>query len=223
MRAKGGQSLHLGLKVKSLENKIDRYVSIVEQSVLLLEDAVHKYIEDKKELFEDKLNEIQAMEQEADNLRREIKHRLYSDMLIPDARGDVLALLETLDNVTDEAKDVAKHFSIEQPDIYDFVKDDFLELSATCSKAVTEVCAAVRAFFKDFYRVNEHVDKVYYWEHQADQIEERLKRKTFASDEIEKFSKKVHIRYFAEQISRTADEAEAVADRLAVYAIKRQI
>jgi uncharacterized protein len=223
MKVKHGSSLPFGLKAKSLEAKIDRYVSLVEQSVLMLEDAVRKYVQDKLDLFEGKLTEIQAVEQEADTLRREIKHRLYSDMLIPDARGDVLGLLETLDNVTDEAKDVAIHFSIEKPDIYHFVKEDFIELSETCSKAVTEVCAAVRAFFRDFYRVNEHVEKVYYWEHEADKIEERLKRKAFASDEIEKFSKKVHLRYFAEEISRIADEAEAVADRLAVYAIKRQI
>lgn len=223
MKGKQGSGLQFGLKVKSLEAKIDRYVSLVEQSVLMLEDAIRKYVQDKQELFEDKLSEIQGVEQEADTLRREIKHRLYSDMLIPDARGDVLALLETLDNVTDEAKDVAIHFSIEKPDIYPFAKEDFLELSETCSKAVTEVCAAVRAFFRDFYRVNEHVEKVYYWEHEADKIEERLKRKVFASDEIEKFSKKVHLRYFAEEISRIADDAESVADRLSVYAIKRQI
>jgi len=223
MKIKGTQGLYFGSKAKDLEVKIDRYVSIVEQSVLMLEDAIRKYVQEKGELFEGKLVEIEAVEDEADQLRREIKHRLYSDMLIPDARGDVLALLETLDDVIDEAKDVAIHFSIEKPDIYPFLKDDFVELGETCSKAVTEVCAAVRAFFRDFYRVNEHVEKVYYWEHEADAIEERLKRAAFASEEIEKFSKKVHIRYFAEQISRIADDAEAVADRLAVYAIKRQI
>ncbi|MFP4210089.1 MAG: DUF47 domain-containing protein [Alkalispirochaeta sp.] len=223
MKMKDTPGLYFGSKAKDLEVKIDRYVSIVEQSALMLEDAVRKYVQEKGELFEAKLAEIEEIEEEADKLRREIKHRLYSDMLIPDARGDVLALLETLDDVVDEAKDVAIHFSIEKPDIYPFVRDDFVELSETCSKAVTEVCAAVRAFFRDFYRVNEHVDKVYYWEHEADAIEERLKRATFASDEIEKFSKKVHLRFFAEQISRIADDAEAVADRLSVYAIKRQI
>lgn len=212
-----------GSKLRSLESKIDRYVSLVEQSALQLEDAVKKYLNGRQELFSQKWKEIDDTEREADELRREIKYRLYAEMLIPDSRGDVLGLLETLDEVTDKAKDVAVHFSIEEPDVYPFLRDDFEELVETCAKAVNEVCAAVRAFFRDFYRVNEHVEKVHYWEQQADDIEERLKRKAFASEEIVKFSRKVHMRYFAERISRIADEAEGVADRLAVYAIKRKI
>lgn len=213
----------MGSKARSLEAKIDRYVSLVEQSALQLEDAVKKYVAGKQDLFQEKWTEIDETEREADQLRRDIKYRLYAEMLIPDSRGDVLGLLETLDNVTDKAKDVAVHFSIEEPEIYPFLKDDFEELVEICAKTVTEVCRAVRAFFQDFYRVNEHVEKVHFWEHQADLVEERLKRKAFGSDEIVKFSKKVHMRYFAERISRIADEAEGVADRLAVYAIKRKI
>lgn len=212
-----------GSRVRSLESKIDRYVSLVEQSTLQLEDAIKKYLDNRQELFEQKCLEIDDTERVADDLRRGIKYRLYSEMLIPDSRGDVLGLLETLDEVTDKAKDVAVHFSIEQPEVYPFLRLDFEELVETSTKAVNEVCAAVRAFFRDFYRVNEHVEKVHFWEHQADEIEERLKRKAFASEEIVKFSKKVHMRYFAERISQIADEAEGVADRLAVYAIKRKI
>ena len=62
-----------------------------------------------------------------------------------------------------------------------------------------------------------------FWEHEADKIEERLKRKVFARQDIKEFSKKVHIRHFAERISLFADKAEEVSERLAVYAIKRSM
>jgi len=55
----------------------------------------------------------------------------------------------------------------------------------------------------------------------ARQIEDRLKRKAFSAPDIEEFSKRVHMRFFAERISLLADEAEAVAERLAISAIKR--
>jgi len=48
-------------------------------------------------------------------------------------------------------------------------------------------------------------------------------RKAFDGDFIDKFSLKVHMRYFAERISMLADEAEDVADRLDIYTIKRSI
>ncbi len=220
---KNGSTGLFGSSAKALELNIDRYLTLVEQSALLLEDAIKKYLDGKFELFEHQRSEIDNTEREADNLRRDIKHRLYAEMLIPDSRGDVLALLETLDNVTDKAKDVSSHFSIERPEVYPFLSDDFRELMETCVKTVGEVTLAVRAFFRELYRVTEHVEKVHYWEHQADEIEERIKRKVFRAEGIPEFSKRVHMRYFAERISQIADEAEAVADRLSVYAIKRSI
>ena len=88
-------------------------------------------------------------------------------------------------------------------------------------KAVIALAGASRAFFREIGLINDHLNKVHFWEHEADKIEDRLKRKAFRSDEIKSFSARVHMRYFAERISLFADEAESVAERLSVYAIKR--
>lgn len=210
-------------KAKTLELEIDQYLSLIDQSVLLLEEALKKYLNGDLEQFERLTTDVDKTEREADELRRQITHRLYAEMLIPDSRGDVLGLLETADNVADVAKRVASHFSIEKPEIYPFLKDDFRELIEACVKAAGELTLAVRAFFRELYRVGEHLDKVHFWEHQADDIEDRLKRKAFESTEIKEFSKRVHMRYFAERISMLADEAESVAERLAISAIKRNL
>jgi uncharacterized protein len=210
-------------KAKTLQLDLDRYFSLVDQSALLLEEAIKKYLDGNMDSFETKSTEIDKLENDADVLRRQIKHRLYAEMLIPESRGDVLGLLETLDNVVDISKHVAMHFSIEKPEILPCLKDDFRELTETSVKAVMELTLAVRAFFRELYRVTDHLDKVHFWEHEADVIEERLKRKAFSTDEFKLFSKRVHMRYFAERIARVADESEAVAERLAVYAIKRTI
>lgn len=210
-------------KTTILQLDMERYFGLIDQGAMLLEEAIKKYLSGNMESFEQKTSEINTIEHEADELRRKIKHRLYSEMLIPDSRGDVLGLLETLDNVLDSSKHVSTNFSIEHPEILSFLKEDFLELTEACVKTVLELTLAVRAFFRELYRVSEHLDKVHFWEREADLIEERIKRKAFSSEEIQLFSKRVHIRYFAERISMVADEAEAVAERLAVYAIKRAI
>jgi len=210
-------------RAKLLQLDMDRFFGMIDQGTLLLKDAVSKYLDGRLDSFNEKCKEVDLVEHEADELRRQIKHRLYVDMLIPDSRGDVLALLETLDNVLDSVKHVVTNFSIENPQIDDYLKEDFLDLTAACGQTVQELTLAVRAFFSELYRVGEHLDKVHYWEHEADIIEDRIKRKAFSTDQITEFSRRVHIRYFAERLSRVADEAEAVAERLAVYAIKRSI
>jgi len=63
---------------------------------------------------------------------------------------------------------------------------------------------------------------VYFYEKEADKISNRIKRSAFANESIE-LSQKFHIRYFALHIDTVADRAENVADRLAIYTIKRTI
>jgi predicted phosphate transport protein (TIGR00153 family) len=223
MSEKKRGSVLFSSRAKSLEMDIEQFLSWIDESAMLLGEAVKKYLDGDMELFAEKVKGVDEMEKAADELRRQIKRRLYTEMLIPDSRGDVLGLLETTDNIADVAKRVAGYFSTEKPEIFPFLIKDFRELTEASLKAVQELTLAIRAFFTELYRVTEHLDKVHFWEHQADEIEDRLKRKAFDAPDIDEFSKRVHMRFFAERISLLADEAEAVAERLAISAIKRTL
>jgi len=208
-------------KAKGIESNIEKFLKNIELASSLFELGIKEYIEGKIDRFEERCSEIQKLESESDSLRFDIKFTLYSDLLIPDARGDVLGLIETLDNVIDIAEKVFVQISIEKPQIYPFLKDDFISLTEASVKAVQMLIPAVRAFFETPKNVTDLLTQVHFWEHEADTAEKRIKIMAFNSEEIKLFSKRVHMRYFAEKISLLADEAEAVAERLEVYAIKR--
>ncbi len=210
-------------KSKQLEGDIDGYLDRVTTAGLIFYEGVKAYVSGKKDKFERNYRDITALESDADNVRRDIKHRLYTYMLIPESRGDVLGLLETLDDIVDVCEKVIEQFSIETPEIPEFLKSDFIELAELSSKAVEEVVKGARAFFREIGMVSNYVNKVHFYEHEADNVEEHLKRAVFNSNEFERFSKKVHMRYFAEKIALVSDVAESVAERLSVYAIKRRI
>jgi len=61
---------------------------------------------------------------------------------------------------------------------------------------------------------------VIFYEKEADKGSTKLKRQIFASD-ID-LDHKWHLRHFVELIDTIADVSEDVADRLAIYAIKRR-
>lgn len=210
-------------RAKSIEGNIDKYLDNILTSALLFEESLTDYFKEKSERFEDRTRDMKRLESDCDNLRHDIKHTLYQELLIPDSRGDVLGLLETLDKVIDTAEKVMVKINIEKPIIWPELQSDFLELIEAASKSVKELVCASRSFFKDFNNVADSLVKVHFWEHEADQIEERIMIKAFNGDFIELFSHRVHMRYFAERISLVADEAEDVADRLDVYTIKRSI
>jgi uncharacterized protein Yka (UPF0111/DUF47 family) len=60
------------------------------------------------------------------------------------------------------------------------------------------------------------------YEKEADALGTALKREIFASDKLD-LAQKLHLREFVEHIDTIADMAEDVADRLAIYAIKRTV
>lgn len=210
-------------RAKSIESNIDKYLENVLKAGLIFEAGLKEYFENKFEEFENRKIEIQHLESESDELRREIKYKLYKELLIPDSRGDVLSLIDTLDNVIDLAQMIMIRFSIEKPKIWSELKEDFIELTNVSVKSVINLVAASRAFFKEITKVSDCIVQVHFWEHEADKIEEKIMRKAFEGDFIKDLCQKVHIRYFAERISLLADEAEDVADRLDIYTIKRSI
>jgi len=88
-------------------------------------------------------------------------------------------------------------------------------------QSVEALARSSRAFFRDFDRVTYHNHKVMFYEKEADKVSTKLKRKIFDSDMD--LAQKTHLRYFVENIDNIADWAEDVADRLAIYAIKRSV
>ncbi|MFO7782794.1 MAG: DUF47 family protein [Spirochaetia bacterium] len=206
----------------TLEVKIQHYLDNVTNSGILFLEGIDDYLNGDMTQFANKLADIRRNEEAADELRREIRYRLYRKMLIPESRGDVLGLLETTDNVIDATKKVLGHFDVEKPNIREFLRPIFAKLAKASADALDNVVRADRAFFTNKENVEDYIHKVHFYEHEADQLEEQAKKAIFESTEIERLSEKLQLRDFVELIASLSDESEDVAERLSVYAIKRQ-
>lgn len=207
---------------KNLENQIDSYLDAISQALIVFEEGVKSYLENNEKSFNERIEHIDRLESKADKLRREAENDLYQHSLIPEHRGDVLGLLESIDEVTDNSKETLNQFSVENPYIPENLHSEFNELSKKACMAAEMVVKAARAFFKDVNAVKDHLHKVYFYEKEADKIADKLKRNIFLQEKLE-LAQKIHLRYFALHIDRLADKAESVADRLSIYTIKRTI
>ncbi len=207
---------------KALESEIDEYLDDVSQGALVFVQGVKNYMNENKSSFETHLKTIDKLEGKADSLRRKIENELYLHSLIPEHRGDVLGLLESMDDVIDTAKGTLNQFDVERPYIPEQFKNRFVELAETTSKAAEAVVLATRAFFKEVKLVKDHLHKVYFYEQEADKLSDQIKRDAFALEDLD-LCQKFHLRYFALHIDTLADMAESVADRLSIYTIKRTI
>lgn len=206
---------------KMLISQVDDYLDSISQGVEIFNLGVKDYIEGEFDRFEDRCTTIGEMERKADDLRRSIENHLYSYSLIPEHRGDVLGLLEHLDNIIDGAKETINQFSIENPDIPPEFNKGFLELAGLSVQACESLIMASRAFFRDVSMAKDHLNRVHLFEKEADKAADALKRHIFKFDM--ELSRKNHLRYFAHHVDRLADIAEEVADRLAIIVIKRTL
>ncbi len=207
----------------SLEAKIEQFLDDVANAGMLFNAGIRDYLDGEMQQFQSRLNEIRHNESDADSMRREIRYNLYKKMLIPESRGDVLGLLETTDNVIDTAKKVMGQFNTERPRIREFLRNDFIKLTDASTAALDNLVKADRAFFNNNDVINDYIHKVHFHEHEADQLEEKVKRLIFSSDEIPELAEKLHLRDFVTSIASLSDEAEDVTERLSVYSIKRTV
>ncbi len=208
-------------KSKVLAKQIDDFLDTVAEGALVFRAGVHAYLDQDEEGFAQTIAQIDKLESRADKLSREVESYLYRRSLIPEHRGDVLGLLENTDNIIDRIKTSLHQFSVEQPEIPAQFEKGFGKLASASCEAAEALVAAARAFFRDAEAVKDHLYKVHHFEKEADQVSDSLKRNIFASDLD--LAHKIHLRYFALNVELVSDRAEEVADRLAIYAIKRNI
>ena len=204
-----------------IETQIDEFLDTVAKGCLVFRSGVNAYLAGDTADFEAAISDIGTLESRADKLSREVESHLYSHSLIPDHRGDVLGLLENTDNIIDTAKSSLLQFSVEQPVIPAEFAEGYRKLAEASYLASEAVIVSTRAFFRDVDAVKDNLFKVHHYEKEADGISDTLKRAIFASDLD--LARKTHLRYFAQNVEKVSDRAEDVADRLAIYAIKRNI
>ena len=216
------KKLSLFSKSRALRSEIEEFLQKLSDSALTFQTAVSAYLRDgATNEFELMVQQLAELESRDDALRRSIETQLYRQTLIPESRGDVLGLLETLDQVHGLMEAGLYALSIEKPLIPEPFVPHFQDLTEACVHSVDHLVLASRAFFTNIDEVSEHLQRVMHYEKEADKTGTILKRAIFESDLD--LARKMHLKSFAEYIDDVADGTEDVADRLSIYAIKRAI
>lgn len=209
-------------RTKAIENQINEFLDKISEAGLVFEMGFVSYMDcGVDDSCQEKLRQISDLERRGDKLRREIETALYTELLIPDSRGDVLSLLEDLDDLLDRLKSTLLGITIEQPDIPDGEKNDLKELISMAVRSVESTVVASRAFFTDFTAVRDHIHKIGFFEREADRIAIGMKKNIFQSELP--LDRKMHLRDVVDTVDHLADQAENVGDRLSIYAIKRSL
>lgn len=210
-------------KADKLIDDIDRYFDLMDQSVLVFKDGVRNYLYSNNNDFNGNLKKMSDLESETEVLRREIENALYTQTALVRSRGDIMRLLEKTRNITAILYDSLFQFEIETPFIPSELNPEFMKLTEFSTLAIEAVIPAAKAYFKAPETIPDKISRAYFYEKEAVKYSQTIKRTVFHNMTSLKLSEKFHLRYFALHIENLSKAAEAVADQLAVMAIKRSL
>ena len=205
-----------------IEKEIDNFLDLASESGLIFIQGINAYLGNNLDIFKEHLTHNVETEKKADTLRRSIEDLLYRRTLIPESRGDVLELIERMDTLLGQFKGVMFRFEIERPEISTQFHDELKALNNCAVQSVEAMTLSLRAYFKDISQVADHMHKVSFWETESDKSSTRLQKAIFSCRELD-LAGKMQMRDIIKHIDRIADQAEDLADSLAIFAIKRSL
>lgn len=170
---------------------------------------------------DDLRNDSHRAESAADDLRREIEQTLYEHELLPESRGDLLSLLESLDHIPGATQGVLNILFLEHPVLPEFLKPQLDQLVAINIEAYGVVHGAVVALMEDPSRTRELCTRIDELESRSDRHQQVAIRELYASG-LE-LAGKLQIKDVIRTIGAISDRCEHTADLLNIIAIKRRI
>ncbi len=166
---------------------------------------------------------IYELEQEADDIKNELRAHLPKSLLLPVDRRDLLEVLDMQDSIADTAQDIAGLLFERPMEVPENLKDPLLALTRRCvdacdqaAKIIGELDELVETGFRgrESDRVSEMVAELNKIETDTDEMGTELVRQLFAQEDE---MKPVSVMFWYELIQwigDLADYAEKVGNRL---------
>ena len=168
-------------------------------------------------------DQIFALEEEADDIKNELRAHLPKSLLMPVDRRDLLEVLDMQDSIADTAQDIAG-LLVERPmDVPQSLQEPLIGLARRCVQAcdkaaevIGELDELVETGFRgrESDRVSEMVDELNKIEDDTDQMGMDLTRRLFAQEDDMKPVSVMFWYQLIQWVGDLADYAEKVGNRL---------
>ncbi len=210
-------------KQKDVERQLEAYLEHWKKCIEYLQRGMDAYLDEGAgEQIDYYYTRVDRAESRGDEIRRGIETDLYEKALLPEARGDILRTLESLDLVINRAESLIRGVVIERLEIEPWMVPNVRQLMGF----VVEACellhqAALHLARGEDEPVSGLTHRVEEAESRADHLEEDILGRVFASD-LE-LARKLQLKDFVRRIGTIADLAESASDRMHIVSIKRRV
>lgn len=209
-------------KQRLIENHVFDYL---EQWGKCLEDfksAMDAYLtEGLGEKFDYYVEHTHKMESRADDLRKKIEWEMYSKALLPESRGDILGLLETMDKIPNKAESILYQIQLQRLRWPEELTPSLRRIVDLTCEAIQLVYEAAKALISQEGDIHQLADGIDDKESECDHAERDIIARIFAMD-IDT-AEKALLKELIIELGTLTDRAENVSDRLTLLSVKRRV
>ncbi|MEW6671478.1 MAG: DUF47 family protein [Thermodesulfobacteriota bacterium] len=173
------------------------------------------------ENFEYLIIQTHKFESRADDIREEVKSLMYEKALIPESRGDIMLLLDSIDIIPHLFEKVLYSIQTQKLTLPDFIIPDTKELIKISLECCDLMIREVIALFKKNERIRDLLTQIDSNESHCDHIERRIIIKIFDAA-IDPFQK-LQLKELIGLIGEISDQADRVSKRINIINIKRRV
>ena len=201
--------------------KLKRHADKVKECAWMFKEAVHCYVQQDCDKFEDLTEEVAKLESQADELKRNLRNHLPRGIFMPMDKFVFLDCLREQDHVVDDVEEALYWLSFKpMGKIPEDLVEDFLDLVDAVIPAIEkmpDMSEQALVYFRNSTEENRNklkstVREIYQAEKEADHLEHELKKRAFAvlKDPVEIY----HIVRLVEIVGDICDHAQNASDRM---------
>jgi predicted phosphate transport protein (TIGR00153 family) len=205
---------------QEIQAKLADYLRLTEEMAMDMEKAIGTYLSRDQEGFARLFARINEFEHHLDMQRRDIEEEIYGRRLLPDTRGDILVLLESIDKIPNRIQSLTREIALQKIQVPERLHASLLRLAERDVKIVYVLTRAARAFLDKPDEVKPAAKELSYYEHEGDLIEQEAVALTFEDEHLE-LAHKLQLHRLIDDLGSICDIAEDVGDRLVIAALKR--
>lgn len=200
---------------------VQEHAEKVKECTWAFQQAMECYVSKKCQTFEDHRQEVVRLENEADAIKRRIRGHIPKGTMLPVNKFQLFAYLKEQDKVLDSVEDALDWISYRsEAGIPDNLQKEFSLLFDSVIDPIEELSKMVieaRKYFKTYSSkqrivVKAIITSIRKMEHDADKVEDKLKRRIFHT--VEDPTALFHLIRLAEIIGSIADHAENAGDMM---------
>ena len=209
-------------KERQVQELIFRYLDNLKKTQEHFEKAMDCYFDfGLGENYDFLIAQTHKFESRADDLRNDIIEMMYAKVLIPESRGDMFRLLESIDLILNHFEAVLFMIQGQKIKIPDFIVPglrEFIRVSLECCDLVIR---QVEAYFRKTEDIKALVSIIDSHESRCDHIEREIVSQIFDSD-MDPFEK-MQLKELVGQIGEISDQADLVSRSVHIINIKRRV